>query len=796
MTQWPMTLRALLRKPTFTLAAIALLAGGIAANTTVFSFVSTIFLKPLPYPAADRLVFIFEANTSKHEATSLMAPARIEDWNRLNRTFTAISGWYTDTKTDRTGTTPERLRTYSVAPRYFAVYGTKPLLGRTFKPDEEIQGGPNTVVINYAFWSRRFNRSPHVIGTRLRLGSDAYTVIGVMPPTFLYPTIDIWLPAKLNPYLLRARDARFFTGVGRLRVGQTVEQARADLASVQRQLGLDFPATDKGWSSVVSGMKDSIIGNRGLYVWIAFAAVAVLMILACVNLAGLMLGRMQQRRNELAIRVSLGATRSQLVAAVLREVTLIVIAGSALGMVISLGMISAAAKLFTTLPRITELETDWRSLVFAALLGAVTILLVGLAPALQMTRGSLASGLTQGNRSQMGSRSSLHQALLVVQFAITVVLLVSAGLLLRSYQRLTEVDAGFSPEHVLTFHVGAEWSEDRVAVGRLQRDLIETLGSTPGVAAVGMTNFLPTDEATLRYQYQVEGLAADNVEHAFTAGSRTVSGGYLAALRVPILAGASCANTPQETNSNEPPTALVNRSFAEAFGQGHSLVGRHLKILGTGSAAHSIIGVIGDVREDSLRTPAVPYVYTCSRAGAWPDPEYVVRTKGNANAFSTTLRGIVHRLAPDRALFGLETMDNHVDSALEQPRLTGWLLAGFAAAAVLLAACGLYSLCTLIVATRTREIGMRMALGARTSNVITGVLSRSAKLVATGALLGAGLALMAANLIRSLLFGVTAFDPFTFAAVCGILIVVCLGAMLFPALRAASVDPVQAIREQ
>ncbi len=777
--------------------AIALLAGGIAANATVFSFVSTIFLKPLPYPAADRLVFIFEANASKHEATSLMAPVRIEDWNRLNRAFTAISGWYTDTKTDRTGTVPERLRTYSVAPRFFAVYGTKPLLGRTFKPDEEVEGGPNTVVISDAFWSRRFNRSPHAIGSRLRLGSDAYTVVGVMPPAFLSPTIDIWLPAKLNSYLLGARDARFFTGVGRLRAGQTVDQARADLASVQRQLGLDFPATDKGWSAVVTGMKDSIVGEHGRYVWIAFAAVAVLMLLACVNLAGLMLGRMQQRRNELAIRVSLGATRGQLVAAILREVTLIVVAGSVLGMVISFSMTSAAAKVFTTLPRISELQTDWRSLGFIGLLGAITILLVGLAPALQMTRGSLASGLTQGGRSQLGSRFSLHQALLVVQFAITVVLLASAGLLLRSYQKLTKIDAGFNPDHVLTFHVGAEWAEDRIAVGRLQRDLIQTLQSTPGVAAAGLTNFLPTDEATLRYQYQVEGLAADTTEHAFTAGSRTVSGGYLRALRVPILAGASCADTPGDMNSKEAPTALVNRSFAEAFGQGHNLLGRHLKILGTGgSADHRVIGIVGDVREDSLRTPAVPYVYTCSVAGGWPDPEYVVRTKDDANAFSASVRAIVRRLAPDRALFGIETMDNHVDSALEQPRLTGWLLAGFAAAAVLLAACGLYSLCTLIVATRTREIGMRMALGARTVNVITGVLSRSAKLVALGVLLGAGMALVAGNLIRSLLFGVTEFDPFTFATVCGILTVVCLAAMLFPAMRAASVDPVQAIREQ
>jgi putative ABC transport system permease protein len=796
MSQWTIALRQLLRRPGFAFTAVVLLAGGIAANTTVFSLFSTIFLKPLRYPDADRLVYVYEANTSKQEPTSLMAPVRIEDWNRLNQTFTAIAGYNLDTQTDRTGNAPERLRAFSVSPRYFAVYGAKPLVGRTFNNIEEIAGGPNTVILSYSLWTRRFNRSPRILGQRLRLGSEAYTVIGVMPSAFVSPTVDIWLPARFGSYLTHARDARFYTGVGRLKPGVTLQQAQRDLAGVQRQLGQDFPQTDRGWSSVVFGMKETVIGDHGRFVWIAFSAVGILMLLACTNIAGLMLAHLQRRRNELAVRTSLGASRRQLVATILREVSVLAVAGIAVGMLASSWIISALTKILTTLPRISELQLDWRSLAFASTLGALTVLIVGLIPALQASRSGFAiTGLCQGGRTETGNRHSLQQALLAIQFSITVVLLVSAGLLLRSYRELTRENAGFSRDHVLTFHVGAEWGEDRTAIGKLQNELIAALGNSPGVIAAGITNFLPTDEATLRYQYRVNGLGADQLDQALTAGSRTVSGGYLTALRVAILAGDGCPAAPMD--SKRPPQALVNRSFNDRFGKGQHLIGRHLRILGTDiAAAYEIVGVVADIREDSARTPAAPYVYACSVAGGWPDPEYVVRTSGDPGSFAGTLRDVVHRIAPDRALFGVETMQDHVDSALEQPRLTAQLLSGFAFTAVTLAACGLYSLCTLLVTTKTREIGTRIALGARTLRVVTDVLARAAKVLCVAVSLGVVLALVAGTLMRSLLFGVSAFDPITFVSVCGLLIFVSLAAMLFPAIRAASIDPVQAIREQ
>jgi putative ABC transport system permease protein len=795
MTQWAIALRQLLRRPGFAFAAIVLLAGGIAANTAVFSLVSTIFLKPLPYPDSDRLVNVYEANTSKQEPLSLMAPARIEDWNRFNRAFTAISGYYSDSQTDHTANPPERLRTFTVSPRYFTVYAAKAVVGRTFSSAEEIAGGPNAVIVSYQFWTRRFNRSPQIVGSRLRLGSDAYTIVGVMPPEFVSPTVDIWLPAKLGSYLLHARDARFYTGVGRLRTGVTPQQAQADLARVQNQLGRESPETDKGWSALVSDMKETIIGDHGRFVWLAFGAVGVLMLLACTNIAGLMLGHLQRRRNELAIRTSLGATRRQLVGTILREATLLAVAGIAIGIVASTWAIAAAIKTLTTLPRIAELRLDWRSLLFVSLLGAVTVLVVGLIPALRASRPDLVSDLWQGGRTETGNRHSLHEALLTVQLSITIVLLVCGGLLLRSYQRLTKVDAGFSPDHVLTFHVGAEWAEDRTAVAKMQQELLTAFENTPGVSAAGITNFLPTDEATLRYQYQVTGLGAGFPDRAFTAGYRAVSGGYLAALRVPLLAGVSCPASP--IDRKQPPKALVNRSFAERFGKRQNLTGRSLHVLGTDiKNAYEIIGVIGDVREDSLRSPAAPYAYTCSVAGGWPDPNYVVRVSGDPTASVRALRKLIGRIAPDRVLFGLETMQDHVDSALEQPRLTAQLLAGFSLAAVTLAACGLYSLCTLLVATRTREIGTRMALGARKAQVVTGVLAGAARVLGIALLLGVASALVAGRLMRSLLFGVTSFDPLTLAAVCALLLFVCLVAMLFPAIRAVSVDPVQAIREQ
>ena len=795
MSQWRASFRQLRRRPAFAVTAILLLALGIGINTTVFSIVETVLLKPLPYPSADRLVYLFEADPAKNEKISLVAPVRLEDWNRLNRAFTAIAGYYTDSVTDTSTKLPERLAAVRVSPRYFQVYEARPLLGRTFSRQEETLGGPPVAVIGYRFWARRFNKSPRAIGSRLTVGKSGYTIVGVMPATFGAPTVDLWIPSPIGPELARARDARFYVGIGRMKPNVTTQQAQDDLAQVERELGEQYPQTDKNWSAIVSGMKERIVGDQGRSVWLTFSATGLLLLLACANIAGLLLGHIYRRERELAIRASLGATRVQIVATILREIALIAAAGVSLGTLLSVWGVVLAGNAFATLPRISELVLDWRSVLFASALGVLVLLLIGLIPTLQAAPAHLSEILSRGGRTQAGGRHGFQRMLLVAQFAFTVVLLSCAGLLLRSYYRLTNVQTGFNAANVLTFHVGAEWSEERAAVGRLQMRILFELNRLPNVEAAGITNFLPTDEATLRYQYEIDGLPGSETSRTFTAGSRTVSPGYLSALQIPILSGASCPSI--QVGRNQSPKALVNRAFVKSFSHGENLLGKHLQVLGVGmNTPAEITGIVGDVREDSFRTPAVPYVYMCSVAGGWPDPEYVVRARGDARSLTGTVRGIVHELAPNRAVFGIRTMQDHVDAALDQPRLTTQLLAFFALAALALAAFGLYSLTTMLVTARTRELGTRIALGARSAQIVAEVLAGAGKLLAAGLAIGIVLALATAAVLRSILFGVSFADPITLAGVGIVLAAVCFLATLLPAFRAASTDPIEALRSE
>ena len=794
MTNWPATLRHLLRRPSFSVTALILLALGIGATTALFSIADTVLLKPLPYPDAQELVSVFEASPAKNQKESLIAPARLEDWNRLNRTFTALAGYQTENVTDTSISQPERLAARRVTSRYFSVYGTKPLLGRTFNSQEEAFAGPPAAVIGYGLWSRRFANSPKVLGKRLILGGQGYTIVGVMPKTFVSPDIDVWLAAPLTSFLAQARDARFLAGIGRMKPGVTPQQAQDDLARLQLDLGEEFPKTDKNWSALVTNMKDFIVGDHGRSVWLMFAGVGLLLIIACANIAGLLLGQLYRREHELAIRSSLGATRAQIIATILREVGLLVVAGGLLGTLLCSWLIELATKALTTLPRIDELRFDWRALLFTFGLCLLTAVIVGLIPALRISYTRLSGMLSRGSRTATGRRNSFQRILLVAQLAVTVILLSGAGLLVRSYYQLTHVPTGFDAQHVFTFHVGAEWSEDRAAVARLQQNILNDLRRSPQVEAAGMTNFLPAEEATLRYHIAIEGLPGNTESNTYLAGSRTVTASYLYALQVPLLNGQTCPAF--RADYNQTPKALVNRSFVEQFGRGQDLIGKYFTHADFPSLTMKtqIVGVIGNVREDNLRTPATPYVYGCAEGGWWPDPEYVVRTRGNPRQIMNSIRGIIHSLAPHRAVFGVASLEDHVNKDLAQPRLTAQLLATLSFVALILAAVGLYSLINLIVTAKTREIGLRMALGAQRSQILLKILTDASRLLLMGAVAGLITSLAAARTIRSLLFGVEPADPITLASVMVLLLIVGLLAALFPASRAASIDPVEALR--
>jgi predicted permease len=791
MTSCRVACRSLARRRGFTGIAILTLAIGIAATTTVFSVVDTVLLKALPFPEGDRLVTVMEANPAKSQAISLVAPGRLEDWSRAAKTFAALSASYTENMTDTAGAEPERLDGRRVAPRYFDVFGMAPLAGRFFAADEERSGGPAAAIISETFWSRRYGRDRSAIGGRLVLGGIGYSIVGVMPRAFTSAAIDVWLPAQTSPRLLNFRAARFMSGVGRLKAGVTIDQAAADLKSVQQALGEQYPATDKGWSVSVGDLKELRVGEYRRALTLVFGAVALLLAIAIANIAGLMLVQLRRRKRELSIRQALGGSRGHVITALMQEVAVIAVAGAAAGGAGAYWLVALFARVFATVPRMSELALDWRALAFTVGVSGVAALVFGLWPAVHATHGDLAPQLAEGGRGGSPAHHRLQHILVAGQIALTVLLIGSAGLMLRSYYNLSHVDTGLRPEQVMTFHVGAAWNEERVPVGQMQERLLADLAQAPGVTAVGFVNFLPATGGTLRYQIALDGRSTTEDNGRITVGSRTMSADYLRTLGVPLLSGSWCP--PTRVDFKTQAKALVNRAFAERYGP--DLIGRHFTYDQT-SGPMEIVGVAGNTIEDGPSAVATPYVYGCLSAGSWPDPEYVVRLGGDAAGAPSAIRAIVRQVAPGRAIFGMRPLEQALAASLDQPRLNASALTIFAAAAMTLASLGLYSLLTLLVSERARELGVRLALGATTRQVVGLVLGGAARLLASG--IGAGLILTfaVARLLRTVLFGVDPLDVLTLTAALATLIVFALAAAVLPARRAAAIDPIETLRAE
>jgi putative ABC transport system permease protein len=795
MKAWILAWRCVVRRPGFALAVVAILAFGIGANTAVFSLVDAVLLKPLPYPSADRLVTVMESSSSKSEPVSLIAPARLDDWNRMNRTFEAIGATYSENVTDTSGSEAERLAAHRVSPRYFAVFGTKPVVGRTFTPEEEVHGGPAAVVISDSVWARRYHREPAAVGRRLILGGAGFTIVGVMPAEFAPPSIDLWIPAQLGPELMRNRDARFYSGVGRVKPGIIIAEAQDDLVRVQRRLALEFPQTDKGWSVLVGDLKEFRIGEYRRALFFVFGAVILLLLIAVANVAALMLSQLQRRSREMAIRSSIGGTRMQVAAGVVREVALIAVAGLALGWVLAAWLVDLAGKTFIHLPRSSEVRLDWRALLFASLGGILAAMLSGLLPALQATRGNLGALLSSGGRGGSAVRHEWQSALVAGQVAITVLLMATAGLMARSYYNLSHVDLGFDPAHAITFHVGAAWDENRAAVGRMQKTILAQLERVPGVEAAGFANFLPATGAILRYQVTIDGLVQREGAGAITVGERSISRGYLRALGARLVAGEDCPDF--DLDSAESAKALVSRGFAELHGRDRDLIGRHLQWADQAiGPPMELVGVVDSAREDTLQLAPAPYVYVCMAPGGWPDPEYVVRTHADVRALLHDINPIIHGIDPSRAVFGVQTLQNVLDTSLEQPRLNTGMLTLFALAGLMLASVGLYGLVSLVVVARTREIGVRMALGAGAGQIARHVAGGVIRLVLAGTAAGLLLTVLAHRMLESVLFGVSPVDVATLGIAVVTLAAVSALATVGPARRAAHVDPLEAIRTE
>ncbi len=783
--------RALRKAPVFTAAVVATLALGIGANSAVFSAVNSILLRPLPFPHAEQLVTL--AQMTRTDSQPFVAPIRLEDWNRLNHTFEAISGYYSQDDSELSGDLPEKVRHAFVAARFLQVWGVAPQIGRDFTPEEEHWGGPGAVLISDRFWRKRFGAAPSALGKQLRLGGYAARIVGVMPASFEFPErdVDLWSPSASDAPFAHGRTLTWYHAIGRMKPGVVIDQARADLARVQADLGRQFPDPDAKISVVVEPLHEATVGGVRKSLWVLYGSVSLLLLIACTNVAALLLSRAAGRRHEIAVRYSLGASRGSVVAQMLTEAWLLALIGAAAG----LALAAAAARVFRVLaqdlPRVDEISLDWRLVAYTLICSIAVALACGLIPALRASKRDLALSLAPGGRGHIGGKHAGQLALVSVQIALAVTLLAGAGVLLRSFQQLGRVSPGFDASHVLTFHVSTSWGEtsDPKASNQRLKRLLEALGTIPGIEAAASSQALPGAPTTYQVELRmVEGRAP--TAPPMSAQSRFVTGGYFATLQIPLLAGEMCRE------QSDVGQVMVNRSFANAYLDGGQALGRHLELPGNAYLRPAEIrGIVGDARETGMDHEPVPTVYWCINANQ-PGTYFLVRTHGDPRAMAQTVRRKIFELEPRRSVYDLTPLDDYISGAYAENRLRAILLAFFAATAIALASVGLYGTLSYLVSIRQRETGVRLALGALRFEIAGMFLKQGLWVAALGSIAGLALASVFTKLLAGMLFGVSAWDAETMAAVVALAIAVSIAASLVPALRAARLDPMQVLREE
>jgi putative ABC transport system permease protein len=787
--------RFIRKSPTFSATVILTLALAIGANSAVFSAIDAILLRPLPFPDGDELMRLSQFNTKIKSPQTFVAPLRLEDWNSLNSTFQAITGYYTEDSSEASGALPEKMTQAWVAPRFLQVWGVAPALGRDFTPEEETFGGPFAMVISDRLWRQRFNADPNAIGKKLQFGKYAWTIVGVMPASFLFPerSVDLWVPVPPNSPYTQDRKSTWYTVIGRLRPGATVEQARANLAAVQAQLGKAYPETDADLAVGIEPLKETTIGGVRSSLWILFGSVSLLLLIACTNIVALLLARGTQRQHEISVRYSLGASRNALVTQLLTETFVMAIIGAALGLFVAKGASRVFRSLAGNLPRVEEIRLDGRIVVYSLACSVLATLLCGLFPALRGTRTNLSGSLAQAGRTQVAGRNPLQWLLVGVQVALAVTLLAGAGLLLRSFQALGRVSPGFDPSHVLTFHVSASWGETIDMKGLTQRidRTIDSLGNLPGVEAAAISAMLPGVPA----RYQTEIKIADgqlDPQRKIVAESRFVSRGYFAVMRIPLLAGELCR---EEANSAN---VLVNRSFANTYLAEPAAIGHRLALQQPGNTfvpAGEIRGIVGDAREAGMNREPGPTVYWCMSAPD-PDPYYMLRTRAEPMAMAETVRQKMREIEPARSVFDIAPLEEHLSEAFAENRLRTVLLAFFAATAVSLACVGLYGTLSYTVNVRRREVGLRLALGALQGQIVKQFLLQGLGVALLGCVAGWVLAALFGRVLSGMLYGVTSSDITTLTSVVLLVLVVAAVASLVPAIRAAQVEPMNVLRDE
>ena len=798
--------RTLLQRPGFALVAVAALALGIGANTAIFSVVNTVLLRPLPFEHPERLVTLStELRRAPQDGRGSFSVPDLLDVQARASTLEYVATYQRSGTVLTEGGEPERIIGAAVNADYFPLFGVKPALGRVFTREEDRPGAESVIVLSHGLWQRRFGGDPTIIGRQITLGAKT-TVIGVMPQGFEFPirddSQDYWEPIFSAPFMTKAerevRGSRSLSVVARLKPGASIEQARAELDALSRQIERQSPESNTDVVFNAVSLHEEMTRDYRPALLVLLGAVALVLLIACANVANLLLARATARQKEIAIRTALGASRGRIVRQLLTESLLLSLVGGGAGLLLAawgLDVLVAAGP--ADVPRLRDVHLDGQVLGFTLGVSALTSVLFGLVPALQASRPDPGDSLKEGGRgSTEGGRGRMRGALIVAEVALSLMLLVGAGLLIRSFVRLLGTDAGFDAERVLALDIPLSRSkypqpEQQAAVFR---QLVERMRAVPGVREAGVVSNLPLSNLDYELSFEIEGRPPSRPGEEPSADYTVAGADYFGAMKMRLLRGRlfDDRDTPEA-----PPAMLVSDAFARRFFPGEDPLGKRIRIDGEEGKhpPREIVGVVGDVRRGGLDVDAEPEFYVSYLQSPERRLNLVLSTETpDAASLTQAARAAVREFDPNQLIWRTQTMDELLGKSLAPRRFNMMLLATFAGVALVLAGVGLYGVMSYTVTRRTHEIGIRMALGAQRGDVLRLVVSQGLALTLVGVALGLACALALSRVLTSLLFGISATDPLTYAVVALLLVAVALVACLVPARRATKVDPMVALR--
>ncbi len=804
------SLRILKKNLGFTLIVIATLALGIGANTAIFSVINAVLLRALPFEAPERIVAVGATKVTDRAELDTLSYPDFADYQAQSDAFERMAHYYTRGFLMAGDGGAVRFRGAVVGSDLFPLLGVKPLLGRTFLPNEDKAGGGRAVVLSYTAWQNRFKGNSQVVGQAAPINGQSYTIVGVMPQGFQFPIqaepIEVWANYSGDTEIPAAapvstqRGNHHLNAIGRLKPGVTLAQAETQLISIAARLEKQYPNDNHDFSAKVAPLLGQLTQGVSASLWVMLAAVGCVLLIACANVANLLLARATNRRREIAVRTALGAGRWRVIRQLLTESLLLSLLGGAAGILVaSFGTEALIAITPEAIPRMTEASFDGRVLLFTLGSATLTGILMGLVPAWQATKFDVQSVLKDGGRNASGARATMRHALVVAEVAIAVVLLVSAGLLLNSFARLLRVNPGFNPNQILTMRVGLPdgiYAKSEDIAGFHDR-FLTGLEGLPGVTAYSTVTPLPLSNGNIGVGFSVAGRANDTGrEFPYETRLGLVGSGYFQLLGTAIRQGREFA---ARDGLKAPQVVLVNETFVRKFFPHENPIGKRINPSIQADDGpllmREIIGVVADIKSKNLSEGAEPEVYLhLAQCPAFGSFTVMLRTQQDAQNLTKLIRDKLNQLDRNVSLGQIRTFDSYLSDAVAQPRFNSLLLGIFAGVALLLTALGLYGVVSYSVMQRTQEIGIRMALGAQTRDVLRLVLGQGLKLVLMGAGIGLVGAFAAAQMLKSLLFGVSATDPLTFAAIVGFLMVVALLACWIPARRATKVDPMIALR--